>query len=63
MSENAKDISTKEEKDLIKKMIHMVNPEDCRGNQRDPEYDRKRDSQKFNGELCDRIKKRSIVSR
>ena len=33
------------------------------GNQRDPEYDRKRDSQKFNGELCDRIKKRSIVSR
>ena len=33
------------------------------GNQRNPEYDGKRDSQKFNGELCDRIKKRSAVSR
>ena len=33
------------------------------GNQRNPEYDGKRNSQKFNGELCDRIKKRSAVSR
>ena len=30
MSENVKDISMEEEKDLIKNMIHMVNPEDCR---------------------------------
>ena len=38
-------------------------PRGLSGNQRNPEYDGKRDSQKFNGELCDRIKKRSAVSR
>ena len=63
MSENAKDISTKKRKDLIKKMIQYGEPGGLSGNQRNPEYDRKRDSQKFNGELCDRIKKRSTVSR